>query len=256
MPEQVSIDQVDGGNLVDSFAENRNILSSFQAQLLLVGDKPLGMLAVTNSFPNAFSGEDLRIFSIISRHSGIAINNTLLHKKLTELSITDGLTGLYVYRHFNDALDKEITRSARYRQSLGLIMIDLDGFKDINDSYGHPQGDEVLREVAQIFKKICREVDMVARYGGEEFAIILPETDLEGAFVLADRIRMVIKNYAFGTKENMINLTASLGVASYPDIAVSKLDLIKHADRALYTAKAEGRNKTCRAVKEITNEVQ
>ena len=256
LPEQVSIDQSNGGNLIDSFAENRNILSSFQAQLLLVGDKPLGMLAVTNSFPNAFSSEDLRIFSIISRHSGIAINNTLLHKKITELSITDGLTGLYVYRYFNDALDKEIIRSARYRQPFGLIMIDLDGFKKINDSYGHVQGDEVLREVAQIFKKICREVDMVARYGGEEFTIILPETDLEGAFVLADRIRMVIKNYAFGTKEKMISLTASMGVASYPDIAVSKLDLIKYVDRALYRAKAEGRNKTCRAVKEITNEVQ
>ncbi len=257
LPEQVSVDQArNSGNLTDSSVEDRNILSSFQAQLLLTGEKPIGMLAITNSFPNAFSGEDLRVFSIISRHSSIAINNTMLHKKITELSITDGLTGLYVYRYFNDALDKEILRSARYRQPFGLIMIDLDSFKRINDSYGHPQGDEVLKEVSQIFKKICREVDIVARYGGEEFAIILPETDLEGAFVLADRIRMVVKNYAFGTKENVINLTASIGVASYPDIAISKPELIKHVDRALYRAKAEGRNKTCRAVKEITNEVQ
>ena len=143
LPEQVSVDRTNGGNLIDSSAENRNILSSFQAQLLLAGEKPIGMLAVTNSFPNAFSSEDLRIFSIISRHSSIAINNTLLHKKITELSITDGLTGLYVYRYFNDALDKEIIRSARYKQPFGLIMIDLDSFKRINDSYGHPQGDEV-----------------------------------------------------------------------------------------------------------------
>ena len=257
LPEQVSVDQArDSGNLIDSSVEDRNILSSFQAQLLLAGEKPIGMLAVTNSFPGAFSGEDLRVFSIISRHSSIAINNTLLHKKITELSITDGLTGLYVYRYFNDALEKEILRSARYRQPFGLIMIDLDSFKKINDSYGHPQGDEVLKEVSQIFRKICREVDIVARYGGEEFAIILPETDMEGAFVLADRIRMVIKNYAFGAKENVINLTASIGVASYPDIAISKTDIIKHVDRALYKAKAEGRNKTCRAIKEITNEVQ
>lgn len=256
LPEQVSVDQTDGGNLIDSSAENRNILSSFHAQLLLAGDKPIGMLAVTNSFPNAFSSEDLRVLSIISRHSSIAINNTLLHKKITELSITDGLTGLYTYRYFNDAMDKEIIRSARYKQPFGLIMIDLDSFKKINDNYGHPQGDEVLKEVAQIFKKICREVDIVTRYGGEEFTIILPETDLEGAFILADRIRMVIKNYAFGTKDNVISLTASMGVASYPDVAISKLDLIKHVDRALYTAKAEGRNKTCRAVKEIANETQ
>ena len=163
---------------------------------------------------------------------------------------------IYVYRYFNEALEKEILRSARYKQPFGLVMIDLDGFKKINDSYGHLQGDEVLKEVAQIFRKICREVDIVSRYGGEEFAIILPETDIEGAFILADRIRMVIRNYAFGTKDNIINLTASLGVTSYPDVAVSKIDLIKSVDKALYRAKAEGRNKTCRAIKEITNEVQ
>jgi diguanylate cyclase (GGDEF)-like protein len=255
LPEQVSVDQADSSNLTDSFSENRNILSSFQAHLLTAGDRPIGMLAVTNSFQNAFSSEDLRIFSIISRHSSIAINNTLLHKKITELSITDGLTGLYVYRYFSDALDKEVLRSARYKQSFGLIMMDLDGFKKINDSYGHPQGDDVLKEVAQILRKICREVDVVARYGGEEFAVILPETDLEGAYILADRIRMVIKNYAFGNKENVINLTASFGVASYPDIALDKTDLIKYVDRALYRAKADGRNKTVRAIKEIANEV-
>jgi diguanylate cyclase (GGDEF)-like protein len=99
-------------------------------------------------------------------------------------------------------------------------------------------------------------VDVVARYGGEEFAVILPETDLEGAFILADRIRMVIKNYAFGNKDNVINLTASFGVASYPDIALAKSDLIKCVDKALYRAKAEGRNKTVRAIKEISNEIQ
>lgn len=255
LPEQVSVDQADSGNLIASTAENRNILSSFQSQLLLAGEKPIGTLAVANSFPSAFNSEDLRIFSIIARHSSIALNNTLLHKKITELSVTDGLTGLYVYRYFNDALDKEIVRSARYKQSFSLIMLDLDGFKKVNDNYGHLQGDEVLKEIAKILKKISREADIVARYGGEEFAIILPETEMEGAFILADRIRMVIKNYAFGTKEKMINLTASLGVASYPDTALSKLDMIKNVDRALYRAKAEGRNKTCRAVRESTNEI-
>ncbi len=257
LPEQVSLSQASGSNAsaADSLIDNRNILSSYQAQVLMANDKPIGMLAITNSFPNAFSGEDQRVFSIIARHSSIAINNTLLHKKLKELSITDGLTGLYVYRYFNDALDREIIRSARYQQPLSLVMLDIDGFKKVNDSYGHLQGDEVLREIAQILKKICREVDVVARYGGEEFAVILPETEMEGAFILADRIRMVIKNYAFGTKENLINLTASIGVASYPDIALTKLDLIKQVDKALYRAKAEGKNKVCRATKEIVNEI-
>ncbi|MDP3786400.1 MAG: diguanylate cyclase [Candidatus Omnitrophota bacterium] len=252
LPEQVTIREADGHdtNIVNTFAETRDILSSCQANLLMSSDRPIGMLAVTNSFPNAFTNEDLRIFSIISRHSSIAINNTLLHKKIKELSITDGLTGLYVYRYFNDMLDKEILRSARYQQPFSLIMLDLDGFKEVNDNFGHLQGDTVLREVAQILKRVCREVDIVARYGGEEFTVILPATDMEGAYILADRIRMVIKNYAFGTKDNIISLTASMGVASYPESASTKIDLIKQVDRALYKVKADGRNGVCRALKE------
>jgi diguanylate cyclase (GGDEF)-like protein len=252
LPEQVTISQSDGHepNIDNTVAETRNILSSYQANLLMTSDRPIGMLAVTNSFPNAFTNEDLRVFSIIARHSSIAINNTLLHKKIKELSITDGLTGLYVYRYFNDMLDKELLRSARYQQPFSLIMLDLDGFKEVNDTFGHLQGDAVLREVALILKRVCREVDIVARYGGEEFAVILPATDMEGAYILADRIRMVIKNYAFGTKDNIISLTASLGVASYPESGATKIDLVKQVDRALYKVKADGRNGVSRALKE------
>ena len=252
LPEQVTIRQSDGRepNIDNTIVETRNILGSYQTNLLMSSDRPIGMLAITNSFPNAFTNEDLKVFSIIARHSSIAINNTLLHKKIKELSITDGLTGLYVYRYFNDMLDKEILRSTRYQQPFSLIMLDLDGFKEVNDTFGHPQGDAVLREVAQILKRVCREVDVVARYGGEEFAIILPATDTEGAYILADRIRMVIKNYAFGLKDNVISLTASLGVASYPESGATKTDLIKQVDRALYKVKADGKNGVCRALKE------
>lgn len=245
--EQVPVNTVNGPNIIDASKENRNILSSYQANLLLAGDRPLGVLAITNSFPNAFTNGDLRVFSIIARHSSIAINNTLLHKKIKELSITDGLTGLYVYRYFNEALEREIQRISRYQGTFSLLILDIDGFKKVNDTYGHLQGDEVLKEVAQILRRVCRQVDIICRYGGEEFTIILPETDIEGAFILAERIRMVVKNYAFGTKDKPINLTVSIGVANYPESATSKLDLIKEVDKALYKTKADGKNKVYRA---------
>lgn len=253
--QEASLTTINEPNVIDTYAGSRDILSSYRANLLLAGERPVGVLAITNSFPNAFTGEDIKIFSIISRHSSIAINNTLLHKKIKELSVTDGLTGLYVYRYFNDALEKEIQRAARYQQDFSLIMLDIDGFKKVNDDFGHLQGDEVLKELSQILRKVCRQVDIIARYGGEEFMIILPETDTEGAYILAERIRMVVKNYVFGTKDAPINLTVSIGVASYPESATSKLELIKEVDRALYRAKTEGKNKVCRAAKEIKNEL-
>ncbi|MFH0771787.1 MAG: diguanylate cyclase [Candidatus Omnitrophota bacterium] len=229
------------------FTDGGNALNSYQANLLKVNGRTIGILAIANSFSNAFSGEDVRIFSVIARHASIAINNALLHKKIKELSVMDGLTGLYVYRYFNDVLDKEILRAGRYMQKLGLVMMDLDGFKKVNDNFGHPKGDEALKETACILRKICREVDIVSRYGGEEFAIMLPETDIEGAFVLADRVRAVIKNYAFGTKDNAVNLTASFGVAGYPESALSKMDLIEKVDSALYRAKEAGGDSIRRA---------
>ncbi|GAJ23883.1 unnamed protein product, partial [marine sediment metagenome] len=164
-------------------------------------------------------------------HSIIAINNAVLHKKIKELSITDGLTDLYVYRFFQSKLDEELRRAQRYQESLSLIMMDIDGFKSINDSYGHIAGDEALKEVAQILKKICREVDIIARYGGEEFTIILPTTDKEGAFYVAERIRKAIKNYEFKSpREEPIRLTVSCGVVSYPESAKEKEALIKKVE--------------------------
>lgn len=253
--EQVTISQMGNNGVADSLTNDRDILNSYHSALLTTGDKVLGMLAIANSFSDAFENEDMTIFSIIARHSSVAINNTFLDKKLRELSVTDGLTGLYVYRYFNDALEREISRAGRYKQGFSLIMMDLDGFKAINDTFGHLQGDAVLKEVAGILKKICREVDIVARYGGEEFAVILPETDLDGAYILADRIRAVIKNYTFGAKDKLITLTASLGLAGYPEDATAKTELIKEVDRALYKAKANGRDCVCRVSKEIKNEI-
>ena len=139
----------------------------------------------------------------------------------------------------------EVKRAQRYDLALSLIMIDLDHFKEFNDTYGHLEGDGLLRKIAQILKSSLRETDLVARYGGEEFSVILPETDKEGASIAAERVRKTISEQTFG--EVGAKMTISLGVASYPDDACLRADLIRQADEALYRAKREGRNRTCLA---------
>jgi two-component system cell cycle response regulator len=191
--------------------------------------------------------------------------------KLQLASITDGLTGLYNHRHFQDELRKEVNRAQRYSDPISLIMIDLDHFKRVNDRFGHPFGDQVLKETANLIRASLREPDISARYGGEEFAIILPKTHLTGALTVAERIwrGMATKAHhadpakvsqneeadspegALGEprakgKEHDVTVTASIGIAFYPSKDVTNAELlVKYADEALYRAKREGRNMIC-----------
>ncbi|MFH1855674.1 MAG: diguanylate cyclase [Candidatus Omnitrophota bacterium] len=227
-----------------------DILSSFQAHLLHNAERVLGLLAISHSRKDAFTKEDLKLFSIITQRSIPAINNAALHRKIKELSNRDDLTGLYRYGYLQEQLERELTRAERYKNSLGIIMLDIDNFKQINDLYGHHQGDVVLRELSSILNKICRNVDIITRYGGEEFVVILPETDKDGAFYLAERIRRVVKNYSFSsaapdTVPGPVKITISLGVVSYPATASSKEELLKKVDAALYQAKKDGKNISC-----------
>ncbi len=246
MLERVSLNRTDGPAILTSEEEKKNdVLSSFYALPLNIKDKNLGLLAVSHSRENAFGPEEKKIISLIADSSSGAINNATLHKKIKNLSITDGLTGLYCYRFFQEELNRELMRAQRYQEPLALIIIDIDEFKNVNDSHGHLVGDKVLKEIAKILRGACREVDIICRYGGEEFVIILPETDKEGAFYLAERARKTIKNYEFTSSDDRpIKLTVSCGIASYPDSAKKKEELIKKADDALYRAKDEGKNKT------------
>jgi diguanylate cyclase (GGDEF)-like protein len=181
---------------------------------------------------------------------------------MEKLSIEDGLTKLYNHRHFQDELKREFGRAQRYNDPLSLIMIDLDHFKDVNDRYGHPFGDKVLRETAALVRGSVRDHDLCARYGGEEFAVILPKTMMTGALAVAERIHKAMNQKVFEeerpqaktaeTRAGAIpapataRVTASFGIASYPskDIASAEL-LIRYADEALYRAKREGRNAIC-----------
>jgi diguanylate cyclase (GGDEF)-like protein len=172
-------------------------------------------------------------------------------RKLEEQSITDALTGLKNRRFFDERLLEEFKRAQRYGDTLSLIMIDLDHFKDVNDAHGHQAGDVVLREAATLIRASIRDPDICARYGGEEFAVILPKTHMTGALAVAERIwkELGAKEYAIpssGAPPKRVHVTASIGIAFYPskDIASGEL-LLRFADQALYNAKRGGRNSIC-----------
>lgn len=161
-----------------------------------------------------------------------------------ELSKIDGLTEVYNHRSFHQILEAEVNRAIRYNRNISLMMLDVDNFKIYNDSNGHPAGDIILKQLAWIFAKNCRECDHIARYGGDEFAIILPETSKEDAAHIGRRLRQIIEDSKFEKEEVFPggSLTISVGLASFPNDAIGKNDLIEKADAVLYQAKAQGRN--------------
>ena len=169
----------------------------------------------------------------------------MVNEKLRKLSIIDGLTGLYNHRYFQERLREEFERTRRYRHSLSLIMLDIDYFKKVNDTYGHLFGDFVLKELARIIKESLRKTDIAARYGGEEFALILPETEIQGASALGERLRSRVEKHSFQMKGISLHITISLGAASIFPAESSKTprDLIETADKALYYSKTHGRNR-------------
>lgn len=162
-----------------------------------------------------------------------------------ELALMDGLTKVYNRGYFNELLHREEERARRYPQKFSLLMIDLDDFKKLNDTYGHPAGDGVLTGVAQILMKRIRTTDFVARYGGEEFTVITPHTEKKNATVLASRLVDVVARQEFKVKEELVKATISVGVATFNEDASSKDELVQKADDALYQAKRLGKNRVC-----------
>ena len=166
--------------------------------------------------------------------------------RLEQLAQTDALTQLLNRRALTERITAEMERALRYDSSMALLMIDLDHFKRVNDSYGHLVGDDVLRDVAALLTKTIRTTDMVARYGGEEFLVLLPETDDAGAAMFAERIREAVESHDFGGPADQpgLGLTTSVGVATFPAARIESVeDLFARADAALYRAKADGRNR-------------
>jgi diguanylate cyclase (GGDEF)-like protein len=166
------------------------------------------------------------------------------NEQLREMAFRDGLTGLYNHRYFQDIMDNELSRSQRYKKSFSLMMLDLDHFKKINDEYGHPAGDIVLKEVSKAIQNTIRDCDIAARYGGEEFTIVLPETEIKGAAMVAERLRKAIEQLKVDTNGCTIDVTVSVGVTCYNPSTekIEKSEILSAADNALYNSKNKGRN--------------
>jgi diguanylate cyclase (GGDEF)-like protein len=208
----------------------------------------IGIVTVARA-TRPFSDAEHELFGYLARQASVSLENVDLHELVARQAVTDELTGLFNHRRFQEVVATEVGRSKRFDQSLGMLMLDLDDFKEINDTYGHQQGDMVLREVAHVLRDTSREIDEPARYGGEELAVALPQTDLDGAFNLAERVRERVEALKIPRLDGggVLKVTASLGVAALPDCAGDKQELIAAADAALYDAKHAGKNRTARA---------
>ncbi len=211
---------------------------------LLVKDEVIGTFTVAARRVNAFPGDRREMLGVIANQVAISLQNGRMYQALEEQATTDGLTGLVNHRTFQERFSTMLTRAERHNLKVSIILTDIDHFKKVNDTYGHPTGDQVLRKVASIMKASARKIDIVARYGGEEFALVLEGTDRAGARQLAERIRQEVQAQTHESAKGPFKATLSLGVAVYPDDAKKKQELISLADKALYAAKHGGRNRT------------
>ena len=204
-----------------------------------------GILTVVRRGPS-FDPEEREILSSLAGQAAVSLENVTLHEHVRRQAITDELTGLSNHRRFQEVTSIELERARRFDHDVGLVLLDVDNFKRVNDTYGHQQGDAVLRAVARVLRESCREIEEPARYGGEELAVTLPETDLEGAYRLAERVRAAVEELEVPLIEGAgrVLVTASIGVASAR--GARKEEMIEAADRALYEAKRSGKNRTVR----------
>jgi len=210
----------------------------------------LGILIFLSPIPNAIRPYQIELLKVLGNQAASSLANAKFHAEIERMAITDGLTGLFNHRNFQEKLAAEFRRLERFSAPLSLLLIDIDFFKKINDSYGHPAGDEVLRGVARVIRETVRSVDIPARYGGEEFAALLPGTNHEGALKMAERLRESIEKTRFPFEGKELRVTVSIGAATSPHDAVAKEELVEKTDKALYYAKRNGRNR-CVPWKEV-----
>ncbi|MCD6248891.1 MAG: sensor domain-containing diguanylate cyclase [candidate division Zixibacteria bacterium] len=205
-----------------------------------------GLLVAESNETQSFSERDEQLLIVVARSAGLAMENAELLRRTEELSIIDELTNSYNYRFFVQKFQEEKKRAVRYNLPLSIIMIDIDWFKKLNDSFGHEIGNIVLKQLASVVEKCIRDVDIFARYGGEEFVVILPQTPLSEAQVIGERIRSQVEAMIIDTvTKGTVQITVSIGVSSYPENGRSEEELVTVADQALYRAKDSGKNLVC-----------
>lgn len=218
---------------------------AFNAQIatpLYAGQKVIGALVTYRGAP-AFTENDFQTVVFLAEQGGVAIENVMLHEDARRLSLTDGLTGVWNRRYLQMQFRGVLATSTRFRREFSVLMLDLDRFKVINDTYGHPRGDAILTEFARRVSSTLREVDTFVRYGGEEFVCLLPETGASGAATAAEKVLHSVRSEPFGTSDgDPVHLTVSIGASTYPHDGDSFTVLVDAADRALYRAKQDGRN--------------
>ena len=217
---------------------------------LLKNNNILGVLNIEAASNRPLTEKDVHLLTSFASPVAMAIDNARLHARVTSLALTDGMTNLFNRRAFDQFLETELSRAERYRHTLSLIIIDLDAFKEFNDTYGHPAGDERLKAIANILRENMRDPDVAARYGGEEFAIILPHTPKGGAMFLAERLRETAEEQAPekpGAHAYIPGYTISLGVATFPEDGNTTSILLRAADNAEMSAKRLGKNRVCAA---------
>jgi diguanylate cyclase (GGDEF)-like protein len=241
LPKELPEDIIRKWILGKGLPPNTSVLGESLVMVPLVVDsKQLGILFAIRSKDRSYTEEsEMKLITAIGHHISIALENARLYT----LAITDELTQLFTIRHFQHRLEEEISRYHRYGQKTSLLMLDIDRFKSVNDRYGHQCGDSVLKNLGGIFRDSVRDVDVVARYGGEEFAIILPETDIKSALIVAERIRNNVEKHRFVFDSISLSITISIGIASCPKDADNVRDIVSFADKALYKAKEGGRNR-------------
>jgi len=205
----------------------------------------LGVLQLESASCDAFAPEDVSALESVSDICATAIQNARHFERVRQLAYVDGVTGIFNRRYFELRIGEEIARSSRHNLGFSLIMMDIDHFKQLNDEFGHLLGDEVLRQVSGILGQQLRKSDVLSRYGGEEFAIITPETAMESAQAVADKLRQVVESWHFPGVARRVTISA--GVAEFPTQGATRDELVKSADEALYAAKQSGRNRVVTA---------
>jgi len=213
-------------------------------------DKVNGIIVADNFITKEpITKDNIRMLTMLANQAGLAIENSRLFELTVERMHSDYITGLFNHGYFQFLLQAELEKAKATKNPLTLIMIDIDDFKIYNDTLGHQAGDKILKDLAILLRNQSRKIDLVCRYGGEEFTIILPNTDRQEAFLIAERLRLETERYPFLNESVFPNkkLTVSLGLATFPEAGQHPADLIAASDRSLYQAKNKGKNNTCYA---------
>lgn len=217
---------------------------SFMGVPMVIESRVLGVVLFASNRENAFTTYDRHLLSIMCNYVAASIAEAQTHAQVEKMAITDGLTGIFNHRRFQERLQEEFDRTARHPEPFSLLLIDIDHFKKINDLHGHPAGDAVIKTVARVLTKTIRKVDTVARYGGEEFIVLLVKSNSKLALQMAERIRKAVEAASIEWQGKRIEATVSVGIAAQPEDALKREDLIAFADRALYASKQSGRNRS------------